>query len=330
MNPHPDAEVIIIGAGIAGLSAYHELAQQRVKVLILEKSRGLGGRCATRRGEHFVADHGAQFFRIKNPHWAILVESHRSHLRSIQLHSSSTHPRYVHEAGMSSLTRFFDAKASVKTLEKVTRVEHSLETGVYVLNTESGNRFTAKNIVLTAPIPQSLDLLNASDFKIQNPEVESKLRAIQYEPCLALILELNTPIRFGPFGILKNPNSDFAGIYNQDQKGLNTPSPSLVIHASPALSQELWNEEPDHIKSILISKVEACLLKIGVSLEIGQIHLHRWKYSEPKMCYEKSYVFLKSPGQELALAGDGFGSSSIEGAFESGLSAARALLQQGI
>jgi len=64
-------DVLIIGAGMAGLAAAQILAQHGIKVRLLEKSRGLGGRMATRRittsqGEVWV-DHGAQYFTCRSP-----------------------------------------------------------------------------------------------------------------------------------------------------------------------------------------------------------------------------------------------------------------------
>ena len=325
-----DAEVIIIGAGIAGLSAHHELSRNGVKTIILEKSRGQGGRCATRRGEHFIADHGAQFFTIKNPSWASITKKHENSLHPIILSNTFTHPRYIHPSGISAISRFFDARDSLKNLEKVNLIHYSTEKNRYEIKTESENLYTAKNVILTAPVPQSLELLDASRLKIHHSETESKLRAIQYDSCFALIIGLAAPIELGSSGILKYPNADFAGIYNQSEKGINTSSPALVAHASPLLSEALWNEHPDQARAILVSKIEHYFLSIGIRLESKHIDLHRWKYSEPKTCFEQPYVFLRSAGQELALAGDSFARSSVEGAFESGLGAAQALLKQGV
>ena len=63
-------DVIIVGAGIAGLAAAQQLTASGLKVCVLEKSRGVGGRLATRRittlhGEVLV-DHGAQYFTCRS------------------------------------------------------------------------------------------------------------------------------------------------------------------------------------------------------------------------------------------------------------------------
>lgn len=56
------AAVAVIGAGIAGLTATVELAALGHAVALFDKSRGPGGRCATRRSAVGAFDHGAPGF----------------------------------------------------------------------------------------------------------------------------------------------------------------------------------------------------------------------------------------------------------------------------
>ena len=57
----------IIGAGIAGLSCAESLRRGGHEVTVFEKSRGIGGRIATRRTpEDLRFDHGAQFFTVQS------------------------------------------------------------------------------------------------------------------------------------------------------------------------------------------------------------------------------------------------------------------------
>ena len=51
---------VIVGAGIAGLLAARRLRTAGCDVLVLEKSRGFGGRMATKRVGAAVFDQGAQ------------------------------------------------------------------------------------------------------------------------------------------------------------------------------------------------------------------------------------------------------------------------------
>ncbi len=64
--------IAVVGAGFSGLAAARALADQHHEVVVFEKSRGRGGRAATRRlpdvpsGPTWV-DHGAQYFTARDP-----------------------------------------------------------------------------------------------------------------------------------------------------------------------------------------------------------------------------------------------------------------------
>ena len=58
------ARVAVVGAGLAGLVIAGGL-RARHEVTLFEKSRGPGGRLATRRAARFEFDHGAQYFRAR-------------------------------------------------------------------------------------------------------------------------------------------------------------------------------------------------------------------------------------------------------------------------
>lgn len=59
--------VAIIGAGLAGLTLARELTAAGRAVTVFEKSRGPGGRCATRRTPAGAFDHGAPWLQAISP-----------------------------------------------------------------------------------------------------------------------------------------------------------------------------------------------------------------------------------------------------------------------
>ena len=73
MNESKTDPVLIIGAGMAGLTAARQLHEANLPVLVVDKGRGVGGRMATRRIGHGRVDHGAQCFTVRDQHFALCV-----------------------------------------------------------------------------------------------------------------------------------------------------------------------------------------------------------------------------------------------------------------
>ncbi|MFM7290648.1 MAG: FAD-dependent oxidoreductase, partial [Planctomycetia bacterium] len=72
-----EPDVVVVGAGIAGLAAATELVAGGRRVVVLEKSRGVGGRMASRRVGEAVCDHGAQFFTVRGEAFGGIVAAAR-------------------------------------------------------------------------------------------------------------------------------------------------------------------------------------------------------------------------------------------------------------
>jgi len=64
--PNAHRHIAVIGAGMAGIACARTLVQAGHRVTVFEKSRGAGGRMATRRSEFGGFDHGAQFFTVRD------------------------------------------------------------------------------------------------------------------------------------------------------------------------------------------------------------------------------------------------------------------------
>ncbi|MFP3869223.1 MAG: FAD-dependent oxidoreductase [Desulfobacteraceae bacterium] len=60
-------DVLIVGAGLAGLSCARRLYQEGISYLILEASDGVGGRVRTDRLEGFLLDRGFQVLQTAYP-----------------------------------------------------------------------------------------------------------------------------------------------------------------------------------------------------------------------------------------------------------------------
>ena len=68
-------KVAVIGAGMCGISCASYLQKNGFGVTIFEKSRGIGGRMASRRiNEQVSVDHGAQYIKPYSKNFLHLLE----------------------------------------------------------------------------------------------------------------------------------------------------------------------------------------------------------------------------------------------------------------
>lgn len=67
MRPSADVDVVVLGAGIAGLAAAYELRKRKTSLLVLEKSDKPGGVIRTERVGDFVIDQGPDSLLVQKP-----------------------------------------------------------------------------------------------------------------------------------------------------------------------------------------------------------------------------------------------------------------------
>jgi renalase len=73
-RPGRPAEVIVVGAGIAGLSCARALADAGVSVRVVDQDRRVGGRCATHHVDRQPVDSGLAFFHGTDPGFLAALE----------------------------------------------------------------------------------------------------------------------------------------------------------------------------------------------------------------------------------------------------------------
>jgi len=295
--------------------------------MVLEKSRGAGGRASTRRAEDWTADLGAQFFAQSSPSWQEILSDDREKLDTLKLDSDDLHPRFVHTEGMSKVARALMNRTNVADFVFDCRVTHlSSEHGKWQIQTSKASTFDADALILTAPIAQVLELFASSQIALSE-QSHLLLSSVQYHRCLVAVLSPENTETISKFpAIWRNPSPVVTGIYDQSRKGLKTARPVVVVHLAPQLSSELWESPAEAISDVVRQETARLTGKTWKLL-----HLHRWRYSQPvrnipspfHRCSFKSKTSLPA----LLIAGDTFGTSSIDGALRSGEAAAQALLE---
>lgn len=66
-------QVVVVGAGVAGLACARELARRGVAAVVLERDRGVGGRCATRHVDGRPVDFGTFYLHAASDAFAAVL-----------------------------------------------------------------------------------------------------------------------------------------------------------------------------------------------------------------------------------------------------------------
>jgi renalase len=323
------ASVIVVGAGLSGLTAAHRLNASGVDVLIIEKSAGVGGRCATRRIKDVSFDHGAQFFTAYHSFFQSMVDDWLkkgdarlwtySFPRSEESSNSDGCPHYCAMRGMNSLPKAMADGLTIKGRTKVKVVER--DRSAWVLTTEVGEILQAKNVILSAPLPQSLDLLHATtrnELLQNNPQ----LRQVKYESCFALLVQLDGASKVPEPGAIKVDGPIITWIADNAQKFMHPGRSSLTIHTNAAFTRKYFEVPYDEIARMVLDAAQDWL-----GSEVVEWQVQRWKYAKPIGFVGLSCVTWGNP-TELVLCGDYMQPPSrMEGAVMSGLAAAEMLLK---
>jgi renalase len=318
---HRNADVLVIGAGMAGLSAATALQKAGRQTLVLDKGKRIGGRMATRSVGGARFDHGAQFVTARDPRFAALLDAAQTAGVAVEWCRGFTpeadgHKRWRGAPGMSSLANYGTEGLEIVQEKQVAALSQGVDH--WLIRMTDGEIYSAGAIILTAPVPQSLLLLEAGGVLL-DPALKTRLLAIQYERCLAVMAVLNGPSRLPAPGGFAPTQGPIAWVADNQLKGIS-PEPSVTIHATDAFSVAQWDQDRDETARVLLAAAEEWL---GVGIQSFQIH--GWRYSKPKQTDpHRCAVVNRSP--PLILAGDAFGGPRVEGAALSGWAAAGAVI----
>jgi predicted NAD/FAD-dependent oxidoreductase len=146
--------VAIVGAGLAGLLAAQRIAAGGAAVTVFEKSRGLGGRLATRRTAHGSFDHGAPVVHCE-PWQVAPLEERAACMRWGDL-------GHVGMPGMSGLVRPIAEGLEVRFEAEVTAVEAGAG-GVRLRFLSGAEEGPFVRVILAVPAPQALRISGGLD-----------------------------------------------------------------------------------------------------------------------------------------------------------------------
>lgn len=324
-------DVLVVGAGWAGLAAADAIQAAGRSVAVLEKARGPGGRSATRRHQDWSFDHGAQYFTAySEPFQAALAKwcdlglvspwmepirvfgQRPDYISRTEKEGPVT--RWVGVPGNNAVLRALSESLSTYFQHTVTALE-ATDDGWRVHAEADGQVqvFLTKELVLTAPPAQSAALLGEAH------SLFPMLSAQPMAPTLVLMLGFDQPLGLDAAAgfVNEGPLSWFC---RQSTKP-GRVGEAWVLHATTAWSDaHLETSGPDVASDLY----QAWLDLVGViDQEPAFMQTHRWRYAQSPAPLDQG--FLCDQDERVWVAGDWCNGNRVEGAWLSGRGVARAL-----
>ena len=323
--------VAVIGAGMSGLVCARALEQHGLTVQVFEKSRGVGGRMATRRTDTGLQfDHGAQYFTARTEvfrqqvdRWchAGVVAEWGGAIRVVEnsrvRQTRGEVTRYVGVPGMNAPCKSLAARLAVRTRTRVAPPQCD-ESG-WRLCDESGEPLgTFDALVVSCPAPQTSDLLAAASglARIADAAIMEGSWAV-----LAAFGE-RVHVQFDGAFVHGSPLSWVAR--NSSKPGRQPAPETWVLHALPEWSRSRLDAPA---KTVIEPLLEAFWQAAGVArTEPVFAAAHRWRFALPTDPLEYPYLIDADLG--LGACGDWCSGPRVEGAFLSGTGLAERMLSE--
>lgn len=337
-------DVAVIGAGISGIVCAQRLHQAGYRTLVLEKSRGLGGRAATRRLEYSCADHGLRYLAAQGDLTQSLIEvlladgvikpwAGATYQWDIANRLKAIPPsqHYVAPQGMSSLGKALAVGLEIWRGQRVIALidGHCWRLSLESLEGETSD-VNAKAVIMAIPAPQAEALL--APLTVSQPNGIAPLRQVTFDPCISAIALYSDGLKppesmnesWQSIQLLDHP--DVSWISNETSKRAASGQAVVVVHSTPAFAIR-------HLESTALPEIGMQLLQAASAAAMSAIahptllQVHRWRYATPKTPYSEPYLPISLP-LPLVCCGDWAGGKTVETALRSGAMAAEYMNQQ--
>ena len=301
--------IAIVGAGLAGLSAAHLLRQTGRNCLVFDKSRGVGGRMATRRVGELAFDHGAQFFTARGDSFRARAAAWLRDGQAASWHDD----QLVGTPGMTAPARALAAGLTIEQNRTVSGLRRDGDGWRLLFGDEPSQPFDT--VLFAVPAPQLAPILSTAGLSF--PEIE----AVRFAPCWALMLAYDTPLDMAHDQYRSREGVIAWAALNGRKPGRSPQPETLVIHASPHWSHTHLELEPEAAANLLM---EAAAQELGISGSPIYAAAHRWRFALVET--PAGVDCLYDDRLKIGACGDWCIGARVEAAFDSGEALARRLL----
>ncbi len=332
-------DVVIIGAGLAGLVCAQQLKHSGLNVSIVEKSGGVGGRMATRRLQGTWVDHGAQYITVRSDGFGRFIHKLQE-AGIVQQWTRSVHrltpdglfppsademyPRYTCPTGMTSIAKHLAADQKVTSNTRI--VSANLQDRKWRLTTEDRGQIVADAIVSTMPAPQFLPVFEA--VLAPAPAFLKAVKSVKFSPNITIMAGYpkGTPVstEWKAIRCVDDPILSWVS-HDSTKHPQEITQPIFVLQSTREFARKTLEEiNLEKAGQPLLNQASQLLATWFSKPEWWQVH--RWRYALVEEALGVACLSTEVP-LPLVCAGDWCAGSNLEGAYQSGLAAAAALLE---
>lgn len=331
----------IVGAGIAGLTAGRLLAKHGHEVIVLEKSRGFGGRMATRyagQNNEAVIDHGTGYLTAKSDTFKSFIEELKSKNllevwdESLSLFNEDgfyeVHPSlesqtmYYAPKGMNTIGRYLSRTIDVRLNQQVSGItvvsSGSFKKRPWVINFLDTSVLELDALIIATPAIQALGLMHTAQDETPIRFMNSLLAKTEYETSIAVM---------AGFGTRDNPNWKGVVCQNDILKWVSNESSKrdlgelvLVAQTTHEFAKENRNSDATVVIKNVLAEVSKFAGAWAQNPEWSQKHF--WLFNRCVKSLNMDYLESTDSNAPLALIGDYFNGTTVESSYLSGLSLA--------
>jgi hypothetical protein len=324
--PSTAPRVGVVGAGLAGLTAARELARTGHRVVVFEKSRGVGGRLAARRVEGSVVDHGAPHVALHDGLRDLVEGLPADDLVRVgrPVLGEGTGPDTAGDlvswrSGQTRLAKLMaeglDVRLSVR-LAFVRAARSGLELG-----DEQGNgQGVVDALVVAAPAPQAADLLAAGP---EAGERVDALRAVAHHECVVALLGVALDEEPAWYGRLPPEPSPLSWLGIETAKGRPPAGGAVpvVAHLRPEASHERFDDADEDVLAAITPALVDLLGDAAAHPAWAQVK--RWRFARAAGSADAAVV---NPNDaRIVVAGEPVAPGGLGDVHRSGLAAAAAV-----
>ena len=324
-------DVIVIGAGVAGLQCARRLKSAGADVLVVDRSDKPGGRCATRSFGGEPADYGPLFIHGRDAHFLAAVEEAaggqlipdwpvRRIGRGSPCQPDAYAPNETRLALTGGINAFPHALAAGIPLKLCTQVASiGPVKGAMAVAGTGEEHLEARDIVLALALEQTMRFVSMLEKHEGRDGILALLRLFFSLPCLTVIAGYPGSTTHPDFD-LNYPEDDHALMLMSNESSKRPGSGPLIMtfQAAPRWSRERMDAPKEQWALELVAAAARRLGPWAASPD--WMHIHRWKYSRLDRANELAGPLeLKVGDSRIGIAGDLFSpGGGIQAAWLSG------------